>query len=513
MAQQHLTADNEEVIDLGRLLHYAMRGFQRFWVIGLGLMLSLTAIFYIQARLSYVPTYRATASVIVTDSVSMEQTSGELTLAAQMGKTFSYIVRSDMLRNVVSKDLGLDQINSYITATAVSGTNLLTIAVDDTDAQRAYDVLNSVLKNYPAISDYVLGATRIEVVQPGQVSDEPINRNDAQRSARAGMLLGLALYIGIALIYAFSRKTAGNADDVREETGLDLLANIPSVSAEKRNSDRVLVTQKNVGQSFVESFRVLANQVERDAESGLDAQRKVYMITSTVAGEGKTTMAMNLALILSRRKKRVLLVDADLRGITATTGLGFSMSHHTLQTFLENRSSWQEAVQQYKKEHLYVLPATRMLDSAEVLQTLSAQNLERILELARSEFDYVIVDTPPLGILADAASIQPYCDGTLLVIRQDYAQMNDIRETISRLFEGNGHIVGFAMNRVKGALGNYGYGYSYRSYMGYEPAYYSYQTYGAYADAEEPTQDSMAPTLPNQAQPMGPVHDVEQERN
>lgn len=485
---------NGDQIDLRRLLYYLWKGLQKFCLVGLLLVLAISVGSYAYSKATYEPRYEVSASLIVTDSMATDQTFSELTMAAQMGKTFSYIVKSDLLRNVVANDLGLDEIEADITATAVQGTNLLTISVRDSEPQRALDTLNSVLDNYPTIADYVLGPTKIDMIQEGTLPTVPFNEDAARNSFFNGILAGMALYFSMALIYALTIKTAGSADDIRESTGVEFLTAIPRVTEKRRskknsNGQRLLVSHKSVNQSVVEGFLNLANRLEQDSENA-QSMRKIYMVTSATTGEGKTTVATNLAYILARRKKRVLLVDADLREASASTMLGVNRLEHTLQSLFKKASTLDQTVQRYRRTSLYVLPVEKTTDGAEVLKILSDGQFRSLLKFVAKKFDYVIVDTPPYGLLADAATVAPFCDGVVFVARQDYARLGDIEEAIERVAESGTPILGFVMNGSEGNSGNYGYGYGYG--YGYRYGYnygYGTQDYKNYYSGAEKTSD------------------------
>lgn len=472
----------EEPIDLFRLLYFTMQGAKRFLVWGVVLTVLLAGAGYLYGRLTYQPVYESSASVIVTDSITTDQTSSELTLASQIGNTFAYIVKSGLLRNVVAKDLQVSEIKSTITAAAVSGTNLLTISVRDSDPQMAYDVLNSVLKNYSEVTEYVLGATKMEIVQPGELADRPANWANAGRMTGIGAAAGAGLFLAACLLYALTRKTAGNAGDVQQKTGAEFLTNIPSVTVKKRSKkaqNRLTVAQKSVNQGFVEGFRILANRVVQDAEQAPpDKPRQVYVVTSAISGEGKSTVAMNLAMVLSRRGKRVLLLDADLRKASVTEMTGLKDAPHTLQSYLNGKSGWEEVLQKYYRGRLFVLPASAAESGEQVMRLLSGKHFAQLLQRARQSFDFVVIDTPPLGILADGAGVIAQSDGVVLVTKQDYAPISEIEETIFRVEENGGRMVGFVMNQVSRSMGNYGYGYGY----GYGYSYAASRDYGAYAD-------------------------------
>lgn len=461
-ANNRYRENDEEVIDLGRLLYHFFQGVRKYWMIGLMGTIVLAFLGYIFAKVTYVPEYQTSASVIVTDSLSTSQTTGDLTLAAQIGKSFSYIIKSDMLRNLVANDLGVQEIDSTITATAVSGTNLLTISVRDTDPQMAYDVLNSVLSNYPAIADYVLGATKIDVIQEGELPTSPINWSRTHRAVGIASVAGMGLFIVVVLFYALTCKTAGSADDVSNATGIECLSHVPDVPLKKRSQKSVerllLVSQKHISPDFVEAFRNLANRIE----SSSTKEKKIYVVTSTLAGEGKTTAALNTALILSKRQKNVLLIDADVRGASLTERLDLLKVENNLETFLWGKSPWNESVYCYRKSSLYLMPTARITGSNEVMRVLSSRNLKKLLAYAKRDFDYVIVDCAPFGILADASNLISLGDEVVLVTKHDYAQISEIADTSDRILECGTPILGFVMNQVEGGISSYGYGYGYK---------------------------------------------------
>ena len=458
---------SDEVIDLEKLFYYFLQGARRFWLAGVILVVLLTLAGCIYGRVSYIPLYKASASLIVTDSMSIEQTSSDLTLAAQMGKTFSYIVKSDMLRSVIKQELGTEELSSVIDAQVVTDTNLLTISVTDADAQNTYDVLNAVLENYPAVSDYILGATKIEVVQQPEIPAEPFNQNNMLSTALKCGLIGAAVWVLFLVCYAFTRKTVNNADDIRNRIDVTLLANVPYIALKKRSNNKekkILVTQKNISAGFEEAFRKIANRVERETEQS-QGRKKAYVITSSTVGEGKTTIATNLALTLAKRGKKVLLIDTDLRRTSSTVALKMENTQSNLKTFLMRKSAWNESVYCYHNSGLYVLPAEKTLDGRDVAGLLSKKNVAMLLDQARKGFDYIIVDTPPIGVLADAGNVTSACDGVIVAVRKDQSQIREVIETLEQILERKTKLLGFVMNQVQGGFENYGYGnYGYGAY-------------------------------------------------
>lgn len=465
---------SDEIIDLEKLFYYWLQGVKRFWAAGIILLVLLSAAGYIYEKVTYVPHYQATASIIVTESMSIEQTSTDLTLAAQMGKTFSYIIKSDMLRSMIEQQLGTEMLDVVIDAQVVPDTNLLTIVVSDTDPQRAYDVLNAVLEHYPEISGYILGSTKIDVVQEPVLPTQPFNSSNALKMALKCGAAAVVVWLLLLVCYAFTRKTVSSADDVQNKMNVALLANVPRVFVKKRSNQKdkkILVTQNNISAGFEEAFRKIANRVERETEAS-QGQKKVYVVTSSMVGEGKTTIATNLALTLAKRGKKVLLVDADLRRISSTSTLIMEQPENNLSTFLQGKSAWEKSVHRYNDSSLYILPAGRTLDSAEVVRLLSKKNIALVLDKARQEYDYIIVDTPPMGVLADAGNVISASDAVIVAVRQDQSQMRDVMDTFEQIQEKQTKLLGFVMNQAQGGLEGYGYG-RYGRY-----GHYGYGAYG-----------------------------------
>ena len=136
-----------------------------------------------------------------------------------------------------------------------------------------------------------------------------------------------------------------------------------------------------------------------------------------------------------------------------------------LKTFLMRKSAWNESVYCYHNSGLYVLPAEKTLDGRDVAGLLSKKNVAMLLDQARKGFDYIIVDTPPIGVLADAGNVTSACDGVIVAVRKDQSQIREVIETLEQILERKTKLLGFVMNQVQGGFENYGYGnYGYGAY-------------------------------------------------
>lgn len=206
---------------------------------------------------------------------------------------------------------------------------------------------------------------------------------------------------------------------------------------------------------FAEQFRRLAASL---IQSQRTDQLKSVLITSATPSEGKTLSALNLAMILSESyRRRVLLIDADLRKPMISEALNMAVADGLSEAIYGSDDRKVTLVQ--LTETLTLLPAGR--PQGDPLSGLTSMRMNRLLDEARTRFDWVIVDSPPLGAAADAGLICPMVDAALIVIRAGLTPHAAIQRTIETL--GKDRILGVVLNGADGQMiaGDVGYGYGY----------------------------------------------------
>lgn len=202
-----------------------------------------------------------------------------------------------------------------------------------------------------------------------------------------------------------------------------------------------LVADRNASPLLVEQFRILAASLHRaQAERPL----KSLIVTSASPGDGKSHVAVNLALTLSESyKRRVLLIDADLR--RPTLHQTFRLSNSRGLSDALNHAQDEKAPVVQISETLTVLPAGRL--ESDPLGGLSSDRMKRLVADAAVEFDWVIVDSPPVGVLADAHLVAEMVDSALLVVRAGVTHFPDLAAAVDQL--GHDRILGLVLNAVE----------------------------------------------------------------
>lgn len=462
-----------DYIDLGVLLIDFWKGIRKFWYLILILMFLGMGVMWGYRSVTYVPMYKASASFTVKtvgDLLDNEVNTAygffyDKNTADQIEKTFPYILSSGILQKLLREELNAERINGTISAEVISDSNLVTLSVKSTDKEDAKKILDAVIVVYPEVAEYVLGEIEFEFLNEPELQERPVNQPSVKKDLMIGCLAGAALGIGFVLIYALLRKTIRNEEDLKATLNTELLGMLPEVKEEK-----ILITKSWKKKSrYQEDIYSLQNRVDYLMKQN---GQKVLLVTSTEPSEGKTTVAVNLALAMAQRGNKVLLIDGDLRKLDIKKYFA-PHGEKTILNILRGEAEVSEAALYLKDEGIYVLRANKPISNS--IEVINSGRMENLIKQAREFADVVIIDTPPAGLLADAAHYYEYVDGVLMVIRQDWANQSRILDAVQD-FPGQGEkLLGCVMNMVKTGFASYGYGYNSYGYGYRYGKYYQYK--------------------------------------
>ena len=218
-------------------------------------------------------------------------------------------------------------------------------------------------------------------------------------------------------------------------------------------------------------MRLIRTRLERQMEG-----KQVLMVTSSISGEGKSTVAANLAIAMARKGKRVILVDCDLRNPTVSQIFELKDKYPGLVSILRGKSKLEESLVQVSDHGnpigLTLLPGGER--EPRLVEILSSENMKNVIDTLRSMADVVILDTPPSAMLVDAMMLVRHVDAVAYVIMSDFARRRYIFEGVEELTTAGAPIVGCILNGGRTRGGRYGY-YGYGRY-GYGK--YGYGSYG-----------------------------------
>ena len=465
-----------EKIDVISFVNDFLHRLRRLWLLVLALTVAVAALFYYRVSSSYTPTYVAEATVTV-EIVNGGSFSNKNT-AEQMGLIVPYILTSGALSDVIAQDLGMTSVPGTINVTCIRGTNLLTITVSSWDANYAYDTLQSVLRNYPSVAQFVVGQTELKVIDDNGIPTDSGRESVIRGSVKKGAAIGFALGMLFVAFHVAAFRTVRSESELRSLLNIPFLGTLPFYrKKQRRNAARTEINILKDGENsdYVESVRLIRTRLERQMED-----RKVLMVTSSISGEGKSTVAANLAISMARKGKRVILVDCDLRNPTVSKIFGLQEKYPGLVSILRGTSRLEDSLCEVQDHGtpigLTLLPGGER--ESRLVEILSSEDMKKLIDTLQARADIVILDTPPSAVLVDAMMLVRYVDAVAYVIMSDYARRRYIYEGVEELTSAGAHIAGCILNGGKTRGGRYGY-YGYKGKYGYGSYGYGARAYGA----------------------------------
>lgn len=483
MGRENVHDENSiELIDINILVSDIFKCIKRLWWILPILAAVLSVVMCAKEVKNYVPMYKASATFTITvQSSSASSTGGEdvysyyynSSTASQMAATFPYILSSDVFMDVLKEDLGVSFINGTISAAAISDSNMFTLSVTSRNPEDAYNILISVIENYPAVAQYVIGDSQMNMQIPPNVPTEPVNSIVFKSDLKLSIFVALCIVGAIVLALAVTRNTVRTKKDIKYKLNQNQLGTIGKVKFKRhagRFDDSITVLNSRIPEMFKESMRVIRIRTLKEIkETG-----NVIMVTSTLPNEGKSTVSVNLAIEIAKQGKAVALVDGDFRNPTIRNILGIKGENGDLTKIIEeNKDNF--VLEKDKKTGLYVLGCAEGISKPSV--KLNSTQMKYVMKCLKKEMDYVIIDTPPCGPIADASMIAKLADGIIYVIRQDYVKISNIMNAIQNLSYSKTKILGCVLNLAESGVSGYGYG-AYGYGYGYSYGKYGYGSYG-----------------------------------
>lgn len=325
----------------------------------------------------------------------------------------------------------------------------------EVDAARA--VLDSLLarvKETDVARD--LKATNIRIVDHASVPTVPV-RPRKVRDLALGLVLGALLSLGFAFFLEYLDNTVKTPEDVRTHLGVPLLGVVP----QQAGGTEPVLTLGETSMVFSESYRVVRTALNY---SWPEKKPRIVLVTSTVPSEGKTLSAVNLAMTLAASSGHVLLIDADLRKSRVHTLLR-TRRGPGLSDVLVGNAKPSAAIQRLSPSGLSLLTAGTSVPSPADL--LTTQTLAGLLGGLRQIYEWVVIDSPPVGAVAEPLIVGPFCDGVVVVVGAEMMPRKAVAHTIERLIDAGTRVLGVVLNRAEIAKYSSYYGHHYGHYYGH----------------------------------------------
>lgn len=325
-----------------------------------------------------------------------------------------------------------------------------------------YEMFTTRMKETNVAGD--LQSPIARVVDPAVVRAAPYSPKKA-RIIGIAAVVGLILGIMLALLLEYLDNTIKTAEDVDTKLRQSMLGQLPRIKGKVEAGDLQIAFIKDKDPGFSEEIRSIRTGVML---SSIDAPHKVLLVTSSIPGEGKTSVATNIALALGQVRK-VCLIDADMRRPTVAKVLGVNSNSKGLANLVSGSDPTSECMHFNKELGIHIIPSGVVPPNP--LELLSSIRFAEAMKWLEESFDVVIIDSPPLQLVSDPLILAQYAHSVIYVVKADSTPYQVALGGLDRLREAKAHILGVVINQIDREKADRYYGYGKYSAYGYGKKY------------------------------------------
>ena len=398
------------------------------------------------------PQYAASSQLFITTTAASESSSGVYQggqFSQQRVVSYTQLLTGRQVAQRVVDELGLAtspaEVASRVSVSSVPDSVILSVSVTDPSPSRARDLTDAVADQFTGLVAELetpagggAPAARATVVARATLPVSPV-RPDVPVTLALGLLAGLVLGVGLAVLRERLDTTVSSRERAAEAAGTVVLGSVPF---DRDRPSHPVVDFAARGSISAEAFRAT-----RTALQFLDVDHppRLVTVTSSVPGEGKTTTALNLAHVLAEAGHRVVLVEADLRRPRVARYLGL-IEDVGLTTVLSGAATLADVLQPTANPELSVLAAGQ--HPPKPSEMLGSAQMRALLAELRGLADYVVLDAPPLLAVTDATVLGTVTDGTVLVVRHGSTRRDQLARAAATLRAAQVPLLGAVVTMV-----------------------------------------------------------------
>lgn len=468
----------QNVIDLEKLMTMFLR---RFWVILFsGILVGLCALAYVKVTVR--PVYTSSTKIYVLnkgENVS-DVTSSDLQLGATLATDYAQLIKDRTVAEGVISELGLsmsaDTLISKIDVTMPNSGRIITISVSDPDPYLASKLATTVRDVAAEHIKDVMNSEAVNVVEDANIPQGQ-SMNNYKKYGQMGFMAGVVLAMGLIFLQYMMNDTITDEKDVEKFLNIGALGSIPLVKENGRKEKKEKVAhQATPEQSIAKVKRREEPQSYESSEAykslrtnlqfcGTDKQ--IIVFTSCAPDEGKSTVVLNLATSLAEAEKKVLVLDADLRKSVMAARFQIEGEYKGMTHYLSGMCDLEEAINPTNQKNLDIIFAGPYPPNPSEL--LSGSRFHELLETAKKQYDYILIDCAPLGNVIDSAVVAKECDGSVIVVEAGVISYRFTQEIKMQLEKSGCPVLGVILNKTdirEKKYYNHYYGKKYGKYYG-----------------------------------------------
>ena len=413
----------------------------------------------------------------------------------QLVNTYMEVLKDDAVMNAVGDELkesfdealladnfgmkdgkiSTSSLRNSLSISTVTDTSALNVSATTKNAELSAAVCNALAKVAPSYLEEAVGVGQINTIDTAKVYNTPVAPNIKKNTAVGAAALMMLAMLVIFLIDFFD-NTIKDSNVLSDKYNKAIIGEIQMFDQDKKKKDdkeeeHVKLTDKAVPFAVVESYKSIRTNVSF-ALSTMD--KKMFIVSSTNPGEGKSTTSANIAIALAQGGNKVLLIDADMR--KSFQHKIFALKNKKgLSSAISKMADLDECITKDVMENLDVLTSGPIPPNPSEL--LASDSMTSIMETLRDRYTTIVIDTPPVNVVTDAMELAKNVSGIIMVVRYGITTIDDVEESMNKINFSQLNVLGFIMNGVKVGGGKY---YSkYRKYGKYGK-YGKYSRYGKY---------------------------------
>lgn len=424
------------------------------------------------------PEYTATMTYAVTTKRTSYYPGTSVTAAKEVGAVISELLGNDMIIDrIKGYSDRLSGFDGEMTASVVANSNFLVITATAADPESAFSALKALDALFPSLSDFLSSNSVVQLIRNPTVSSMPTNTINETKIKKLSVLAGAAVGAAAICLISILRESVQTREGAHHLLDAPVLAvirhekkNRTLKSLFRKTGHGLQVFSPTTSFAYSEQINSICATIEHEASAN---GKKIFLITGVGENEGKTTVAGNIAAALAIRGGKTVLIDADLR--KPAQSLFFDRKYNAplplnrllAEPFSDERLL--KCIRRHEKLGLYMLfPLKADSRSTELL---TGKTMSELLNRLR-RMDYVIIDSPPMGICPDAEALADLADASMLIVRQDYTSACDINDATDVLRDAKAEFLGCILNDMCDTGDYIPGGYGYKKKYGY--GYYGY---------------------------------------
>jgi capsular exopolysaccharide synthesis family protein len=415
--------------------------------------------------------YESTVTLYVQPQVNESEVDYQGLLTNQkMVQSYSAMLKTRTVIVTTIETLGLDltyeEFISMLSISSDTDTQMIKATIKDTDKYKVADIANALATTF--IDDIALnmGITNIKVVDPAIEPDTPV-----EPKTKLNFVIGIFGGLIIGLVLSFLLETMNHKikthEDVKKYLKVKTLGIIPhnSIDNEMKDKKKVYVKPGETNIRILTEPNSVVSESVRMIRTNLNfSDLKLVNVTSTMPSEGKSELITNLAASFALLDKKVLIVDCDLRKPKVHKNFGLPRNIGVSDIVLSKGTlDYHRAVQTYSSEKTTIDVLTAGSKISNPSELINSKYFAKMLDQIREDYDFVLIDCPPISSMTDGVLVSKLCDGTVYVIESDRIDYPLIQNCMEELKNNKAFILGVVLTKVdiKREKKIYGYKYDY----------------------------------------------------